>query len=90
MQPICWKMGCKSADSGCKTGKDAYIEKGEGLLRSGAKQYVDGGETIRRWRRNDGSIGPVPYVGQTESSPTFGHCFGNLGALLRDSSGIGI
>jgi len=53
-----------------------------------AKQYVDGGETIRRWRRNDGSIGPVPYVGQTESSPTFGHCFGNLGALLREPWGI--
>ena len=41
-----------------------------------AKQYVDGGETIRRWRRNNTSMKRVPYMGQAGGSGTFGHWFG--------------
>ena len=45
-------MGCKSADSGAKTGGLAYIRRSKvkGLLRVEAKQYVDRGETTRRLR----------------------------------------
>ena len=88
MQPICWKMGCKSADSWCKKGKDAYIEKGEGLLRSGAKQYVDGGETIRRWRRNNTSMEAKRRVDRACPIRGTDRKFTNLWALLREPSGI--